>query len=372
MRDVSSQADVAVVGRGPAGVASALALHRQGLSVVVVDRNVPRPLLGESLPPRAAPVLKELGLWADFLASGQAASYGNRSAWGSSSLVESDFIRSVHGHGWHLDHLWFDLVLTEALNTRNIRILSNTRLLACSAGAGRRWSLILSSGEGRRQLAVDVVIDATGRARQVARLFGARRLSHDRLMGMVGTLRPGQEGIDLDSFTEIEAVRDGWWYTAVLPDGLRVAGYMTDADSETGIIARKRGGWTMLLQQTTHLRERVATYGYTLEGPIRCVAADSSRLDRLVGGGWCAVGDAAGAFDPLSSQGIVTALESGQRAASAIGASARSGLRAYEAYMEDLYARYLAEWLTYYALESRWPNQPFWKRRHRALQELLR
>ena len=51
---------------------------------------------------------------------------------------------------------------------------------------------------------------------------------------------------------------------------------------------------------------------------LRVVAADSSCLEVVEGDGWCAVGDAAAAYDPLSSQGITTALASGAWAGQAI------------------------------------------------------
>ena len=45
------------------------------------------------------------------------------------------------------------------------------------------------------------------------------------------------------------------------------------------------------------------------------VAAGTAHLDRPVGDGWLAAGDAAASFDPLSSQGILTAVLMGRDAA---------------------------------------------------------
>lgn len=369
----SWQVDVAVVGGGAAGAAAALALCDQGTSVVVIHRDVPRPVLGEGLPPRAAPVLRDLGLWEGFSGGGHRPAHGNRSVWGADTPVETDFIRSAHGSGWHLDRYRFDRILLETLRARDVRIVPEARVLAYGRGAGRRWLLVLSSGSVRHRLEADVVIDATGRSHRIARLLGAGRVFHDRLVGMIGLLEaPAWSSYpDPDSFTEIEAVPDGWWFTSLLPDGRRVAGYMTDSDGASRKAAASREGWQNLLNQTLLLRERIEQHGYTLQGSIRCVPAGSSRLDRIAGEGWCAVGDAAAAYDPLSSQGILTALQTGQRAAHAVGSSGPGALDAYEEYVRDLYARYLAEWLTYYAAESRWPGHPFWRRRHEALRDVL-
>ncbi|GAC1445205.1 MAG: hypothetical protein NVSMB52_05710 [Chloroflexota bacterium] len=202
-------------------------------------------------------------------------------------------------------------------------------------------------------------------------MLGARRLSYDHLVALLGVFTRRLGASELDSFTEIEAALDGWWYACVLPDGRLVVGYMTDWDNERAKIARSRDGFLLLLAQTKRLKEQIADCGYTLRGPIRTVAANSSHLDRTSGDGWCAVGDAAAAHDPLSSQGIVTALNSGLRAAGAISSPERGGLADYDEYQEDSFARYLAHWLGYYALESRWQTHEFWRRRHHMLNEVL-
>jgi flavin-dependent dehydrogenase len=76
--------------------------------------------------------------------------------------------------------------------------------------------------------------------------------------------------------------------------------------------------WKQQVQGTSHIRSRVARYGRSADPLVRC--ARSQRLDRFVGIGWIAVGDAAMAFDPLSSRGIGKAVEQGHLAADAIGA----------------------------------------------------
>src|SRR4029434_4989904 len=91
---------------------------------------------------------------------------------------------------------------------------------------------------------------------------------------------------------------------------------MTDAD----LLPRQRGLWRAFwhtqLQQTAHTQARL--HAFDLQAAPRVVAANSSRLDSVSGHGWLAVGDAAMAFDPLSSQGLMHALASGMRAGEAL------------------------------------------------------
>jgi flavin-dependent dehydrogenase len=78
------------------------------------------------------------------------------------------------------------------------------------------------------------------------------------------------------------------------------------------------------------------------------------------------VGDAAAAFDPLSSQGILTALYTGMRAGQTIDAELAGDPRARADYMSDIRAvttAYLRNQRHHYRTETRWPDSEFWQRR---------
>ena len=62
-------ADVLILGGGPAGSATALALrkHAPGLSVLLVESSsYDQPRIGEVLPAPAKVLLEHLGVWTDF------------------------------------------------------------------------------------------------------------------------------------------------------------------------------------------------------------------------------------------------------------------------------------------------------------------
>jgi flavin-dependent dehydrogenase len=131
-----------------------------------------------------------------------------------------------------------------------------------------------------------------------------------------------------DSFTFVEAVENGWWYSAPIPDGRIVRMFVTES-----------GGSAAAVQSS------------------RRVDASSMRLDRVTGDGWLAVGDAATALDPLSSHGLGNALAQAIEAASAIvsGSFAR-----YERMVDTMWESYVRVRHATYALEQRWPHSPFW------------
>lgn len=90
-------------------------------------------------------------------------------------------------------------------------------------------------------------------------------------------------------------------------------------------------------------------------------AAGTAQLEPPCGDGWLAAGDAAASFDPLSSLGILTAVLMGAEAARCVDDPATFAAR-YRA----ITAHHETEREATYRREERWPNAPFWARRHRA------
>jgi flavin-dependent dehydrogenase len=144
-----------------------------------------------------------------------------------------------------------------------------------------------------------------------------------------------------------------------------VVAYMTDADMYARGLRQNDRFWWQELDRTHHTQARLA--GSDISSlSLRVISANSSHLAQTTNGGWLAVGDAAIAFDPLSGQGIYRALQSGIRAASAIGehlAGNASALAAYDDALKRDYAQYLQLRHVFYRAEQRWPDSVFWQRR---------
>src|ERR1700678_4774249 len=79
----SRAVDLVVIGGGPAGSATAIALAQLGWSVTILERShYESTRLGETLPPEIKRPLVALGAWERFLADGPMASPGITAAWG--------------------------------------------------------------------------------------------------------------------------------------------------------------------------------------------------------------------------------------------------------------------------------------------------
>ena len=78
-------ADVAIIGGGPAGSTAATLLARSGFNVVVLEREqFPREHIGESLLPIAFLALDQMGITEEVLQAGFVRKYGATYIWGRS------------------------------------------------------------------------------------------------------------------------------------------------------------------------------------------------------------------------------------------------------------------------------------------------
>jgi 2-polyprenyl-6-methoxyphenol hydroxylase-like FAD-dependent oxidoreductase len=360
---------VVIAGGGPAGAAAALYLARAGHRVLLADSADPASFkIGESLPPAARTLLRDLDVWEHFQREGHLPCPGNLAAWGCSYLHSTDHLFDPHGHGWHLDRGRFDRFLRTSARTAGAEVREQTVIRRHQRGPDATWRLTLTDHYGPVEIQCEWVIDATGRRSAIARGHGARRQLRDALMGLFVCLEPApatDANHDRDARTLVEAAPDGWWYTALVPGGRRVLAYLTDADLVAPSL-RTLTGFRALLNQTRHVRNCLTTHGYVL-GTKPCGApASSTRLAPPIGGRWLAVGDAAISFDPLSSQGVLTALVTGIAAGQALHAHLagdQDALTTYRARLAAIDTAYQQNRTMFYRLERRWLHRPFWRRR---------
>jgi flavin-dependent dehydrogenase len=349
--------DVAIVGGGPAASAAAQILGRAGATALIVERRDdagPKP--GESLPPSARPLLDRLGVLDAMAADGHLPCHGNRSVWGDEAKREVPFIATPYGHGWHLHRRRFEQLLIDRATASGAQRLTRTTVSDITRD-GTVWRLTLQAPDGIREVRARVLIDATGRSAAMARRLGAQRIYEVPLIAYVWFFETGGTP-DPDSFTLVESAPDGWWYSALLPDRQLTVAFMTDPPPD---------GIDPVLQPPLHTRRRIEARPYRLLTALR-VDAGGSRLDRAMGygmadgmgDGWLAIGDAAAAWDPLSSYGLTAALATGIHAAEAI---LRGEMTGYPQEVETMWQTYTSMRRDSYATEQRWRGSPFWERR---------
>jgi len=352
--------DAIIIGAGPAGATTALNLA-PFRRVLLVDRwPAPRVRIGESLPGAARRLLVDMGLWAGFVDDGHAPRHAHRGAWGDDRPVVRDALADPDGHGWHLDRARFEGRLRATAIARGAILLAPARPVAL-ARDGDGWRLRLALDGQVLDLGARLIVDAAGRASRLPAGLGARRAADDRLVCAWLKARA-----DLPAgLTQVEAEAGGWWYAAPLPRSQAMLAFHTDADLPQARLARDRAALLDRARGLPMLGEALAGRGWDEAAAGYC-AAHGATLSPPAGPGWIAVGDAALAFDPLSSQGLFNALYTGLAGAETADRLLSGESRATAEYVDELdrvrqaYVRHLAAW---YGLERRWPDAPFWARR---------
>jgi flavin-dependent dehydrogenase len=358
VRDTASR--IAIVGGGPAGCAAALTLRRYlpDLPFVFISPSAlplrQPPAVGETLSPGVGPLLDYLGIQNEFVETGQLQTHGTASAWGTEYVCERSYLFSGLGTGWHLDRSRFDAWLLECVEKTNAPMVQ-ARAKEC-VRAGSEWQILLDTGAVR---CAHIILDATGRPGWVARQQSIEVERSDALVAEArwfvhdGAVTTGWGAL-------VEAISDGWWYSATLPDHRAVAMFMTDRD------LRGLRAWEDRLREASATSGRLSAWKPTGESATR--AAHSEKSETVVGEGWIAAGDAAATFDPISSLGIGFALRSGMEAARVAVAALDYGSdfgNDYQASLARIYGDYRARLRRIYRMEKRWPDSEFWARRQR-------
>jgi len=309
---------VVVAGAGPAGATVATLLARAGRDVVLVDRPREGRAVGEHLPAAARPLLHRLGL--HHLLDGHEPCVGLASVW-RGVCTERAAIGDPLGAGTLLDRRRFDDDLRREAVEAGVLFVDGRIREVTPHGDGLDVS---GAWEGRAEM----VVDATGRASHIARQLGREVQRQGRSVAWCRW----QHDVHADRRLRVEDTDDGWFYTAPLPGGERVVVWhrpdgarVTAADFDAA------------LDRAPTVRARAG--GTWVDGPVGRSAA-GQRLPSPCGPGWWAVGDAAMAFDPISSQGLLTALAGAEQLVAALGAGSPAS---YPRWCDRVWSRYVRE-----------------------------
>lgn len=155
------------------------------------------------------------------------------------------------------------------------------------------------------------MVEATGRSSGV--VASCERYEPDRLVCMLAY--PEAPSDLRDQRLHLEAVDEGWWYSALLPDRKLVVALVVDRATVSGMSATTRTTWFWAAYRRTRLLSSWAIFSEDEPAAVRGFPSNSSLRQSLHGPGWLAVGDAAATYDPLLGRGLPLALVKGAAAA---------------------------------------------------------
>jgi flavin-dependent dehydrogenase len=313
-----------VIGGGPGGAATATLLARQGLKVVIVEKDAhPRFHIGESLLPHSLPMLEELGVLDQVREIGvEKPGAEFISADGQEEAI-FEFRRALldgPSHAFQVRRSEFDKILFDRATASGAVALENTAATILSLDDNGAAVQTRGSDGQVIDWQARFLIDASGRSTVTARMLAQKhpdpRNSSAAIFGHFrGVPRAaGERGGNI----RIYLTDPGWIWQIPLRDDITSIGLVAPPD----YLQQRSGGveafFAAHCARHPHIARMIADA--ERDGPMRSTGNFSYRATQAAGPGHIKVGDAFGFIDPIFSTGVHLALSSAREAASAVGA----------------------------------------------------
>jgi flavin-dependent dehydrogenase len=319
---------VLVVGGGPSGAALSTWLARAGVAVAMFTRGKRPPIIvGESLVPAVVPFLRDLGV-EDEVAQYSLYKPGATFVFHPITKLSFRFADSRGAktpYSYNVPRDRFDATLLGAALRAGAKQLEHGVRFEREAGTDRVRVDAESAALARAALGgdPDFVVDATGRARTLARLFELPTVEGPR---KDTALHAHCTNIELVMPANVHSDRltRGWSWRIPLPGRVSVGLVVPSEHIETF-------GPNIEEQFDNFLRqdECAKQWGAKSERvtPVVKYSNYQLRSTRGFGDGWALVGDAFGFVDPVLSSGMLIGLDGARALASALirGGPARLG-----------------------------------------------
>lgn len=312
-------ADVLVIGGGPAGSATALHLARRGLDVLVFDRqSFPRDKpCGEGIMPHGVRMLAELGVL-DRIPPAERNWFRGITYVAGASRAVGDFpmLEGGFDRGLGVRRIVLDQAMQEAARAAGVRFAEPEAVTGITFEGGLPVGVQTRSGGGDRTWRGRFVVGADGNRSQTRKRLGLDVTpSKRRRYGVRAHLRFSDPGRIGDTVEVYVTPRGEVYTTPVAPDVLLVA-LLLEQPSMDQFGGRLEEAWEAFLRDDPVLAARFG--GGERISPVLAAGPLSSRSKRPICDGACLVGDAAGFIDPITGEGISIALTSARLAAEAI------------------------------------------------------
>jgi flavin-dependent dehydrogenase len=328
LTDLPQQVDVLVAGAGPAGSATAAFLARTGYSVLAVDRAVfPRDKpCSEYMSPEAVRILSRLGVMEALEKAGGVALEGMKVTVASGATAHGRFALAGHQPfrptGLSISRRILDHELVLAARAAGAHVVEQTRVeeLLYDKGAVA-GAVVRVAGGQRHSIRARLTVGADGLRSVVARRMGRRTHGRPRRVAFVAHVARVQ---GMGSSAELH-------FGAASLVGLNSIGHdktnvtlVVPADRARAASGRVEQFFSEGIGDFPVVRERMQ--GGEVEGAVLATGPFAARSRPVVVPGALLVGDAADFFDPVTGDGIYSALRGAEVASeTAIEALGRPG-----------------------------------------------
>ena len=351
-----------VAGAGPAGSATAALLGQAGYSVLVVDRaGFPRDkACAEYMSPEAVRILSRLGVVEALESAGAVALEGMKVTGSRGASAHGVFALARHQPfrptGLSVSRRILDNVLVGAARARGAVVLERTSAeeLLYDQGAVSGAVVRVQSGQ-RHSVRARLTVGADGLRSIIARRMGHRIHGTPRRVAFVAHVAGVQS---LGSSAELHFGRSGYVGLNRIENGRANVAVVVPTERAASARGQAEEFFLQALGEFPGIRERVAAG--EIVRPVLVTGPFAAWSRRVVAPASLLVGDAADFFDPVTGDGIYSALRGAELVAETmIPALARPGpvtadhLRHYQRLRRQVFAgKWLMERVTRYLMYS--------------------
>jgi FADH2 O2-dependent halogenase len=343
--------DVAIIGGGPAGSATASYLAKGGLKCIVLESEIfPRPHVGESLVPAATRVFREIGFLEKLDRAGFVRKYG--AVW--TATEES----TAYAHDWeglapdccvdirfeereqegvdrtytyHVDRGKFDELLLTHAKELGATVWQGCRVTDIDLSDPKRPRIDYIHDEDKGTLNIRLIADASGRSTVLGRKLKLRVVdtvfnqyaSHTWFDGYDRTILDAKGGHDESIFIHFLPISNSWIWQIPITDTITSIGVVTQKKNfQKSKQSREDFFWECMNSRPKlydALKASIQLRPFTEEADY------SYGMKEICGDGFVLVGDAARFVDPIFSSGVSIALNGAKLVSADILSAAESG-----------------------------------------------
>lgn len=349
--------DVLIIGAGPSGCVAAGYLHKNNVSIKVVEKSkFPRFVIGESLIPRSMEHYEEAGLLDSLMVKDFEKKFGARFIRGEEVCLFdfSDKFTEGWDWTWQVPRADFDNTLAQEIIQKGIDLEFETEVLNVQFEGKTSKTIVRDKNGNTKEITAKFIIDSSGYGRVLPRILKLDAPSsipeNSSMFAHVKDVnRPeGREGT-LISFDILET--KVWLWVIPFSDGNTSIGVVGPTSYINSLSEDKAEALKSVIQRSDFYRDRFEGVDFLFE-PHK-IENYSCSVTQLCGEGYTLTGNSSEFLDPVFSSGVCFATESGLLSAKLFlkelkGEKVNWDIE-YTEYMRrgvNVFATYVKEWYT--------------------------